>query len=56
MDKFIAKIDAIFATITGSKVLEAINALIGYLGKVVGTYDKEAGDILTKVYGWGEKE
>ncbi len=56
MDKFIAKIDAAFDTIVGSKIVEVINALLGYvagaLKNVLG--EDEAGDIVNAIYKFGD--
>lgn len=57
MDKIIAKIDEIYASITGAKVLEALNALLKYVGDalkgVLG--EDEAGDIVLGIWGFGDK-
>lgn len=56
MDKFIAKIDAAFDTIVGSKIVEVINALLGYIaGALKGVLkEEEAGDIVESIYKFGD--
>lgn len=56
MDKIIAKIDATFDTVVGSKIVAVINALLGYvagaLKDVLG--EEEAGKIVESIYKFGD--
>ena len=55
MDKIIAKIDEAFEKLTSMKILDAINALIKYLGEALSDFgEEEAGDILNKIYKFGD--
>ena len=56
MDKIIAKIDEIYASITGAKILEALNALLAYVGTALKDVlgEDEAGDIVLGIYKFGD--